>query len=179
MDVAHDGGIFTTRSLPREAAETRPLAAINREVISAFGMVRGVAHTEFIRARGDGRWYFLETSARVGGAFIVNVIEAASGLNLWREWARLEIAGEDTSYHLPTVQDRFAGLVLTLAREERPDTSRYDADEIVQRIDRPYHAGLILASRDASRIEALLDDYVERFRYEFMATLPAPESPMA
>lgn len=179
MDVVHDGGIFTTRSLPREASETRPLAAINREVISTFGMVRGVAHTEFIRAREDGRWYFLETSARVGGAFIVNVIEAASGLNLWREWARLEIAGEDTSYHLPTVQDRFAGLVLTLARQERPDTSRYDADEIVQRIDRPYHAGLILASRDASRIEALLDDYVERFRYEFMATMPAPESPMA
>jgi len=179
MDVAHEGGVFTTRSLAHEAAERRPLAAINREVISAFGLVRGVAHTEFIRATEDGRWYFLETSARVGGAFIVDMVEAASGLNLWREWAHVEIAGEDTTYHPPTPRDWFSGLVLTLARDERPDTSGYDASEIVQRIDRPHHAGLIVASGDSGRVDALVDEYAERFRVDFMASMPAPETPTA
>jgi biotin carboxylase len=179
MDVAHGGGVFTTRSLAREASERRPLSAINREVISTFGLVRGVAHTEFIRAADDGRWYFLETAARVGGAFIVDMIEAASGLNLWREWAHVEIAGEDTAYHPPAARDWFSGLVLTLAREERPDTSAYEASEIVRRIDRPHHAGLIVASEDSARIDALVDDYAERFRVDFMASMPAPETPTA
>ena len=43
-------------------------------------------------AAHDGELYFLETSARVGGAYIVDVVEAATGLNLWREWAKIEIA---------------------------------------------------------------------------------------
>ena len=46
-----------------------------------------------VRQAGPG-FVFLETSARVGGAFIVDTIEAATGINLWREWAKLEIAGE-------------------------------------------------------------------------------------
>lgn len=179
MDVAHGGGVFTTRTLAREAAETRPLAAINREVISTFGLVRGVTHTEFIRAAEDGRWYFLETSARVGGAFIVDVIEAASGLDFWREWAHLEIAGEDHTYHLPGIRGDYAGLVLTLARDARPDVSSFDAPEIVRRVDKHHHAGLIVASADSARIDALLAEYAERFRIEFMATLPAPASPTA
>ncbi len=37
--------------------------------------------------------YFLETSARVGGAHIAELVEAATGLNLWGEWAKVEIAG--------------------------------------------------------------------------------------
>jgi biotin carboxylase len=179
MNVAHDGGVFTTRTLAREAAETRPLAALNREVLSTFGLVRGVTHTEFIRAAEDGRWYFLETSARVGGAFIVDVIEAASGLNFWREWAHVEIAGEDHTYHLPAVRSDYAGLVLTLAREAQPDLSSFDAPEIAQRINKHHHAGLIVASSDSSRIDALLADYRDRFLVEFMASLPAPESPTA
>ena len=69
------------------------MQAINAQLLEAFGLQRGVSHTEFIRA-GDGQIYFLETSARVGGAYIVDVVEAATGVNLWREWAKIEIAGE-------------------------------------------------------------------------------------
>ena len=96
--VAHEGGLFTTRSVPPGGPEWEPLAALARDVVQAFGLVRGVTHAEFIRAHDDGRWLFLETSARVGGAYIVNVVEAESGLNLWREWAENEGAGEDGPY---------------------------------------------------------------------------------
>ena len=87
MAVAHEGGIFVTRTLPEGDETTEGLKAINARVLDSFGLLRGVSHTEFIRAH-DGALYFLETSARVGGAYIVDVVEAATGVNLWREWAK-------------------------------------------------------------------------------------------
>jgi hypothetical protein len=153
--------------------------AINREVLSTLGLVRGVAHTEFIRSVEDSRWYFLETSARVGGAYIVDVVEAATGINLWREWAKIEIAGEEKPYHLPNVKDTYAGLALTLSRQEQPDTSSYTDPEIVYRVTKKHHAGLIVASPDPRRVDALLDNYTGRFMQDFYAYAPAPESPTA
>jgi biotin carboxylase len=179
IEIAHDGGVFTTRSLPPASGAREPLERLTREVLSTFGLVRGVSHTEFIRAHEDGRWYFLETSARVGGAFIVDLVEAASGVNLWREWARLEIAGEDASYAPPPARQDAAGLVLTLAREPEPDLSAYTDPEVVTRIHKHHHAGLILCSPDSRRIDDLVHSYAERFRHDFMASLPAPSSPSA
>jgi biotin carboxylase len=179
MDVAHHGGIFTTRTLERHGAEALPLEIVNARVIEALGLVRGVTHTEFIQGRHDGRIYFLETSARVGGAYIVDVIEAATGVNLWREWARLEIAGEDGSYDAPVDRGEFAGIVLSLARQEFPDTSAYVDREIVKRVDKHHHAGLIVASPDPARVEFLLLEYSRRFQEDFFATAPLPDRPTA
>ena len=75
--------------------------------MNAFGMVRGVSHSEFIRGRDDGKLYFLETSARVGGAHIVDLIEAATGINMWAEWAKVEIAGGKAPYKPPDAEQRF------------------------------------------------------------------------
>ena len=131
-------------------------------MLKSFGLLRGVSHTEFIRAR-DGSWNFLETSARVGGAFIVDVVEAATGVNLWREWARIEIAGEHGAYETPARRDRTAGIVLSLARQETPDMSAYTDPEIVIRVRKAHHAGLIVGlpgqqprRRPAARIHGAL-----------------------
>jgi biotin carboxylase len=175
--VAHHGGIFTTRTVARATSAWKPLMAINREVLTTLGLVRGVAHTEFIRSAEDGRWYFLETSARVGGAYIVDVVEAATGINLWREWARLEIAGEDGHYDPPAPHDRSGGIVLSLARQEAPDMSGYTDPEIQVRIRKPHHAGLIVASADGERVRQLLAAYTRRFYADFHASAPAPDRP--
>jgi biotin carboxylase len=177
MDVAHQGGIFVTRTLGPEDAEHDALLAANVDVLGALGFVRGASHTEFILGSRDGRLYFLETAARVGGAHIVDVVEAATGLNLWTEWAKIELTGEAGSYELPPHGRRAAGLVLSLARQERPDTSAYADPEIVYRVDKPYHAGLIVASGDGRRVQTLLDDYSRRFRQDFYATAPIPDRP--
>lgn len=177
FSVAHEGGVFTTRTLPRDTPEWRDPTALAREVIAAFGLVRGVTHSEFIRADADNRWLFLETSARVGGAYIVDVIEAATGVNLWREWAKIEIAGEEGTYEAPAARELSAGLALTLARQEHPDTSAYTDPEIVYRVAKSHHAGLIVASPDATRVETLLEQYTTRFLQDFHATAPAPEKP--
>ncbi|HWN98106.1 MAG TPA: ATP-grasp domain-containing protein, partial [Blastocatellia bacterium] len=90
MDVSL-GGIFTTRKIPRDSDDARALDLLNRELIGELGLVRGVTHTEFIKGRDDGRFYFLEIASRVGGANIVEAVEASTGLNLWAEWARIEV----------------------------------------------------------------------------------------
>src|SRR3954468_10861868 len=152
MAVAHEGGIFVTRTLPERDAMGSALKTLNARLLDAFGMVRGVSHTEFIRG-ADGTIYFLETSARVGGAYIVDVVEAAAGLNLWREWARIEIAAENDRYEPPASLHRSAGIVLSLARQEWPDLSAYTDPEIVLRVHKRHHAGLIVASADESRVQ--------------------------
>jgi hypothetical protein len=175
--VAHGGGIFTTTSVAKHDPAWAALEKINRDVLTTFGIMRGVTHTEFIRSAADGRFRFLETSARVGGAFIVDLVEAESGLNLWREWAKVEIAGEDGHYEAPPTTERYAGLVLTLAKQEWPDTSAYTDAEIVYRVKKANHAGLIVASADDGRVQSLLGDYAARFAQDFYAYAPAPERP--
>src|SRR3974390_587012 len=133
MNEAQGGGIFTTFTVPRGSEDDAALRAINRDLIAALGLLRVVAHAEFIHANADGEFYFLECAARVGGAYINEMIEAATGINLWREWARIEVAGGDGSYVLPPTLDEYAGIILTLARQEAPDTSAYNDPEIAFR----------------------------------------------
>lgn len=171
MDVSL-GGIFTTRKIPRDSADAQALDALNRDVIEKLGLVRGVTHAEFIKGRADGRFYFLEIAARVGGANIAETVEAATGLNLWAEWARIEMAGEEGSYELPPQRDDYAGVIISLARQEWPDTSAYDDPEIVYRLNKLHHAGLVVASTDPRRIEQLLDAYSRRFYQDFYTTEP-------
>ncbi|HEV3468794.1 MAG TPA: hypothetical protein VG148_05700 [Pyrinomonadaceae bacterium] len=176
MEVAHGGGVFLTRTVARDSPDAQALEALNRDLLHTLGLVRGVTHTEFIKG-ADGRFYFLETAARVGGANIAEVVEAATGVNLWREWARIEVAGEHGGYEAPEHREDYAGIVISLARQERPDTSAYDDPEIVFRLDKRHHVGLVVASRDPRRVEELLQSYARRFLEDFSATLPAPDRP--
>ena len=171
MAVAHEGGIFATRTLPADDPISIALLESNARVLQTFGLVRGASHTEFIRAQ-SGDWYFLETSARVGGAFIVDVVEAATGVNLWREWARVEIAGEYGTYDPPPVKALAGGIVLSLARQEFPDTSAYTDPEITVRLRKAHHAGLIVTSPNGERVAHLLDEYTQRFYADFHASAP-------
>ena len=111
LDVAHTGGIFTTRTLARGTDDERALQAANHAVLRAMKLSRGVSHTEFIKGRADGQFYFLETAARVGGANIVELIEAATGINLWAEWAKIEAATDEHPYRLPASRHDYAGVV--------------------------------------------------------------------
>jgi biotin carboxylase len=179
MNVAQGGGVFTTFTVPRGGDADTGLRQINRELIAALGLVRGVAHTEFIQAHADGHFYFLECAARVGGAYISEMVEAATGINLWREWARIEVAGENGNYRLPPVRDEYAGVIISLARQENPDTSAYNDPEVFARIKKHHHAGLILRSTNPERIRPLLENYAVRFAEEFLAVEPPREKPTA
>ena len=177
LDTSHHGGVFTTRTLPREALETKELLEINRRLLDGLGLVRGVTHAEFLKSHADGKFYFIEVAARVGGAYISNVIETATGINLWREWARLEIGAGKQPYELPASRRDYAAVILSLARQEHPDTFAYSDPEITYRVTKYHHAGFILKSQSHERIQRLLDSYAGRFQSDFVATQPVPEKP--
>jgi hypothetical protein len=176
MNVVQEGGVFTTHTVEYDAREHLELTRLNAELLRALGLERGAAHAEFIRGADDGEFYFLEVAARVGGAHIAETLEAASGFNLWREWARVEIAharGERVGRLEP--RREYGGIALSLARQERPDTSQYDDPEIVFRMDKSHHVGLVVRSPSLERVKELLESYAERFARDFSAYVPPPE----
>jgi hypothetical protein len=174
LQVAHGGGAYISQTIPHNSADQRKLLAINRRLVKAMQMETGATHAEFIKSDSDGDFYFLEIAARVGGAYIADVLEAASGINLWREWAKLEVAAGR-----PRLKPRkeHAGIILSLARQEHPDTSSYDDPEIVYRAKKLHHAGLIVRSPKHERVTELLNDYAQRFENDFIAVLPPLERP--
>lgn len=180
MEVAHGGGSYISHSVAHDSDHERKLLAMNRKLVKALGLEQGAAHAEFIKSTADGEFYFLEIAARVGGAYIADVLEAASGVNLWREWAKLEMrkpdgaGGRVASRIIPTRKE-YAGIVLSLAKQEYPDTSGYDDSEIVYRVKKKHHAGLIVRSPKFERVQELLSQYASRFTEDFAATLPPLE----
>jgi biotin carboxylase len=180
MQVMHEGGVFTTRTVDRASREWKDLSILNAALAPSMGMVRGVTHAEYIRAHADGKYYFLEIAARVGGAFISDLVAAATGVNLWREWARIEVAYlRGHRYVAPEPRKEYAGSVLCLAKTAEPDTSAFNAPEIVYRMKKHHHAGLIVQSQNPERVRVLLEEYSGEFARRFLAALPPPDKPTA
>lgn len=177
MEVSHEGGVFITRILNPRSDVAGRLLEMNTRVLRALGMTQGVSHTEFIRGRDDDEVYFLETSARVGGAHIAELVEAATGVNLWKEWAKLELDG--SAYRPPESRHDYAGLLVSLAKQQHPDTSGYNDSEVVWHMRRDYHVGLIVQSADEERVIQLIASYASRIANDFYAYLPPKDRPTA
>ena len=177
MQVAHLGGAYVSRTLERGSNDEKTLLATNKKLIRALGLERGATHAEFIKSDADGKFYFLEIASRVGGAYIAEVLEAASGVNLWREWAKLEISDGKGPSKITPQRKEYGGIILSLAKQEYPDTSAYVEDEIIHRIKKQHHAGLIVRAPRLERVNELLDEYGRRFVEDFVAVAPPPERP--
>lgn len=178
IDTMHSGGVFSTRALAPDNPDAIAVRILHRHVLQSLGMQNGVSHTEFIRSRADGSFLFLETAARVGGAYIAEVVEFAYGVNPWVEWARIVCAPLlGRTYQLPPLHTDAAGSVICLARQEQPDLSTYTDPEIVYRLHKSHHAGLIVRSSSHEQVEHILDRHTARFLNDFIAVLPAPDKP--
>ena len=178
MEVAHGGGVF--RSITEEfgSKDEKALQKMNEQVMKAFGMNYSASHTEFIKSKEDGKFYFLETASRVGGANLAEMVECSSGINLWREWAKIEIAvARGESYTLPPFRNDYSGIVVSLSRFEHPDNSSFTDKEIAWRMDKEYHIGLIVKSEKQEKVLSLLDEYVVRVKNEFHASMPIGDKP--
>jgi hypothetical protein len=176
MEISQGGGIFRSANIPYGSDDDKKIKKVNEAIMKAFGLKNGASHTEFIKSREDGEIYFLETASRVGGAHLAEMVEAATDINLWTEWAKIEDAVvKNEKYELPKVAKNYAGIVLTLSKFEHPDLSSFDDSEVCFRVPLEYHAGLIVKSPKQERIMQLLDQYAERFASELSATAEAPE----
>jgi hypothetical protein len=177
FEVAHQGGIFRTQTLSPNSSEEKQLLRFNEKVMKAFGMEYSAFHSEFIQdIQGD--WYFLETSSRVGGANIADMVEAATGIDLWREWGKIEIAKAlKIPYTLPPLLKNNSGIVLSLSRQKNPDTTPFFDKEILTFIQKDYHIGMVLTSPSADRIRTLLNQYMEVIYKDYHASAPVPDKP--
>jgi biotin carboxylase len=175
FNVSHRGGVFTSYTVPYRSILRKDLERLNAALLKAFEYERGVAHAEFLQGEADGKFYLLEVACRVGGAYLANVHEHANGFNLWREWARLETATKEHPYKPPKLRREYGGIALALANTDEPDTSHYTDEEIVYRIKKPKHVGMIFRSKRQDRVGKLLEIYTERITADFLAIAPAKE----
>lgn len=172
FDVYHGGGIYMTRTVPRNRAMIPIIRKLNEQVLLGFGLTHGVSHTEYMHSPVDDKYYLIETSARVGGANIADMVEAATGVNLWSEWAKVEI-DRNSPYTPPITRQLHAGTIISLAKQELPDTSTFNDSEITYRVSKKNHIGFIVASDRPERVSELLSNYSERIAKEYLAVLPA------
>ncbi|MCY7350019.1 MAG: ATPase [Cytophagaceae bacterium] len=173
MEVAHGGGIFRSVTEPYDSDDEQALRAFNQELLNAFNMSYSASHSEFIKCHEDGEFYFLETASRVGGANLAEMVEAASGINLWREWANIESTmARGETYQLPAVQPQYSGIIISLTRQQWPDGDGFSDPEIWWKMHEEYHVGLIVQTTERARILELLDDYARRIYADFHASAP-------
>lgn len=170
LEISQGGGIFRTANIPYDSEDDKAIKTVNEQVIKGFGLKHGAAHSEYIKCKNDGKIYFLETSSRVGGAHIAEMVAEASNINLWKEWAAIEDSlVKETKYTLPKVKKGYAGIVLTLSKFKHPDLSSFSDQEVCFRVPLDYHAGLIVKSDSSERVLELLDDYANRLTTDFAA----------
>ena len=178
MEISHEGGVFRTKTLALYSEEYLALEKANSKVLKSFGLVHGVSHTEFIRCRENRKWYFLETSSRVGGANIADLVEASSGINLWREWARIENALlKNLKYEISTSTGFAAGLIIALGKDKVANYDRFRCDEVEKFIDLDYHIGIVYKSDNKEKIQEKLDETALIITQEYLNILPPKSKP--
>lgn len=176
FEVAHEGGIFRSQILKIGSSEEKALQKMNKAVLKSFGLKYGASHTEFIKSKATGEIFFLETSCRVGGANLAEMVEFGSGINLWGEWAKIETSVlKNEPYKLPKVQNQYSGIVVSLSKYEWPDDSGFTDIEIKWRMKKAWHIGFIVVAETAERVKELLDSYSQRIADGFHASAPAPD----
>ena len=176
MEVAHGGGVFRSMLIEKDSPDEIAIQKMNFTVMRAFGMNFSASHTEFIKDHATGEFVFLETSSRVGGANLAEMIEAGTGVNVWREWARLEAAmAVGKKYIPPAVIESYSGIVISLSRHQYPDTSSFTDPEIVWRMNKEHHIGLIVKAETPEKVKLLLEEYTTRILKDFHASMNVPD----
>lgn len=178
MQVSHEGGVFRTKTLGRYSDEFQALEQVNSKVLSNFGLMNGATHTEFIRSKDDGKYYFLETSSRVGGAHIPDLVEASSSINIWREWAKIEDALlRGKTYEVSKPTGYYSGLIVALIKDKEPDYNQFECEEAVKFLPIDYHVGIVYKSKDSTVVQERLDKAAEKIHAEMLNILPPKSKP--
>lgn len=146
------------RTIQKASADEQLLLSLNRKVLLAFGMALGITHAEFIKDT-EGRFIFLGSTASINSLASVKLIEAASGINLWREWAKIEILGGVGKYILPEHASFHAGALFegpTALGAEQPATQDVPA---VSRFTHADQAVTVIRDISYDKVSSLLESY--------------------
>ena len=94
------------------------------------------------------------------------------GIIFGKDWAKLENLKEGEDYKLPIVENKYGAIIISLAKQGKPDLSGYDDKSVVWKLDKEYHAGLVLVNEEYNEMIELSDNYIKRFYNDFFATHP-------
>src|SRR5690606_15053051 len=178
MQVAHDGGVFRSQTLNRTSKEFKELEVLNKKLLQGFGLMNGATHSEFINGKADGKWYFLETSSRVGGAHIPDLVEASTGINIWREWARMEDhLLKNIPYKLQKPTSFAAGLLVALTSRKNPEYTEFMCDEVYRFLSIENHIGIVYRSQDERQVLKRLDETAEKVTEQYLSVIPPKDKP--
>lgn len=179
FDVWNGGGIFQSQSVADFDGVHDDLLKQNEAVIKAMGLPYGVTHAEFIQSEADGKLYFLELAARPGGAHIDHLVRAQSGIDLWQEWARVQIAQvQSKKYKLKVPKKtKHGGILLCLSRQAEPDLGLFPDSEVFWKMGEDYHVGVVIRSDNYDRVTELMSEYQQRIEDDVLAVRPPTAKP--
>lgn len=178
FNIWHEGGVFSSATIPPKTALYKEAVKQNADLIQALGLKAGVTHAEFIEAHADGKLYFLEVAARVGGAYIDSLVVETTGVDLWREWGKIELAkAQDKPYKIKASKNLQGALLGCLAKQKMPDLSAYNDPEVAWAHAWDYHVSMVIASPKAERVAELQESYLARFGEDFLAIAPPADHP--
>ncbi len=167
LSIVQGGGTFQTRTLDKDSADSKELAELTASVMKAFGLRFSASHTEWIRD-AEGRFLFLETSSRVGGAHIGEMVQHATGVDLWAEWAKLELAElTGQTYAAPRDNGRFAAITIRTVGVEWPQFQDVELGVDVQHVPKRYHAAAVYSSDVLTKVEAAQTKLYQELRQRF------------
>ena len=175
---APDAKVKTTHTLDHGGRDWMELTALNAGLAPSLGMVRGVTHARYVRAHADGRYYFLEIAAGVSGVFTAQTVEAASGVNLWREWARLEVAGLRGETYVPPESYEYHAGSLACPVGNEAEMSSFGAREIAARLRNGHYAGLLVRDANPQRVSELLEQFSAELARRIAAPVTTQKTPV-
>jgi hypothetical protein len=169
------GGATETETVDRSGREWAELMAWNKVLAPSFGMVQGVVQTHFVRIATTGEFRFAEIVAGVSADSAVQVVEAATGLNLWREWARLEVAHLRGVAYAPNGWTEHDALYLEYpAGRVAADTPELAARELLSRVQAGGYEQLLFRATRRERMERLSTGLVKALEDASTSTCEQP-----
>ena len=106
------------------------------------------------------------------------MIEAATGVNIWREWAKLENALLDgETYTVEETQKLFAGLIVSLAKEKHSDTTDLQNEDVEKFLPIDYHIGIVYKATTEEKIQERLDEAATIVTERILNILPPKDKP--
>lgn len=102
MMVSQGKETLSVKTVQEDNRDFNLLLDLNTKLVNTMGLKFGISSMEFIKSDQDGQFYFLQSSNRVSGNYIAELVETSTGINLWREWAKLELCiPNETDYIIP------------------------------------------------------------------------------
>jgi hypothetical protein len=153
------GGTPRVDTVDRSSRDWMELTALNGGLAPSLGMVRGVTEATFVRPQRPGReahYFFDQIMAGVGFGVAAQVTEAASGLNLWREWARLEVAHLRATNYVPNEWfDHYGASLEWPVGMVAADAGELAAREVHSRTQDQQRERILFKSSRLERVQAL------------------------